>query len=252
MRMLAALVLTAMLLSGPALAAPSEHLVEPTLHIRQGGKEAPRVALTFDACMGRTDRRILSVLIDNGVPATIFVTGRWLKHNKDVLAELQAHPDLFEIEDHGAMHVPAVDRPVHIFGIAAAGSPAAVEQEVRDGAEAIEAAGVAAPRWFRGATARYSKSAIEQIRKLGLQVAGYSVNGDGGSLLGAATTEKRIAAARDGDVVIAHINQPTHAAGEGVAKGILALKAKGFSFVKLSDVPTEGSDGTTIETVAGY
>lgn len=252
MRILAALVLTAMLSSGSALAAPSEHLVEPTLHIGLGGREAPRVALTFDACMGKTDRRILSVLIDNGVPATIFVTGRWLKHNKDVLAELQAHPDLFEIEDHGAMHVPAVDRPVHIFGIAAAGSSAAVEQEVRGGAEAIEAAGVAAPRWFRGATARYSKSAIEQIRKLGLQVAGYSVNGDGGSLLGAATTEKRIAAARDGDVVIAHINQPTHAAGEGVAKGILALKARGFSFVKLSDVPTEGSNGTTVQTVAGY
>ncbi|MFE0013673.1 polysaccharide deacetylase family protein [Mesorhizobium sp. NPDC059054] len=252
MRIFAAFALTATLLTGQALAVPSERLVEPTLHIAPGGKETPRVALTFDACMGKADRRILSVLIDNRVPATIFVTSRWLKHNKDVLAELQTHPDLFEIEDHGARHVPAVDRPTRIFGIAAAGSPAAVDQEVRGGAEAIEVAGVTAPRWFRGATARYSKSAIEQIRKLGLRVAGYSVNGDGGSLLGATTTEKRIAASRDGDVIIAHINQPTHMAGEGVAKGILALKAKGFSFVKLSDVPAEGSDGTTVETVAGY
>lgn len=252
MRILAAVALTAIMLAGPAVAGTSERLVEPALHIAPGGKEMPRVALTFDACMGKTDLRILSVLIDNRVSATIFVTSRWLKHNKDVLAELQAHPDLFEIEDHGAMHVPAVDRPAHVFGIAAAGSPAAVDREVRGGAEAIEMAGVPPPHWFRGATARYSKSAIEQIRKLGLRIAGYSVNGDGGSLLGAAITEKRIAAARDGDVVIAHINQPTHAAGEGVAKGILALKAKGFSFVKLSDVPAEGSDGTTVETVAGY
>lgn len=251
MRLFSSVALAALLLAGAA-AAKDQDLVEPTLRIAPGGKAAPRVALTFDACMGKTDRRILSTLIDNRVPATIFVTGRWLKRNKDVLAEMQAHPDLFEIEDHGAMHVPAVDRPVSIYGIAAAGSPEAVKAEVEGGAAAIKATGAAQPRWFRGATARYSPSAIAQIRQLGLRVAGYSVNGDGGSLLGAATAQKRIAAAHDGDVVIAHINQPTHAAGDGVAKGILDLKAKGFSFVKLSDVPAEGSHGTTAQTVAGY
>lgn len=132
-----------------------------------------------------------------------------------------------------------------IYGIAAAGSPEAVEAEVEGGANAVRAAGGGDPKWFRGSTARYSKSAIAQIRKLGLRVAGYSLNGDGGSLFGAKTAEKRIAAARDGDVVIAHINQPHHAAGEGVAKAIVDLKAKGYAFVRLSDVPSDGSDGTT-------
>ena len=51
----------------------------------------------------------------------------------------------------------------------------------------------------------------------------------------ARTAGRRIAAARDGDVVIAHINQPTHSAGEGVARGVLALKARGVHFVRLSD-----------------
>jgi hypothetical protein len=62
---------------------------------------------------------------------------------------------------------------------------------------------------------------------MGYRIAGYSLNGDGGSLLGAAVTEKRISSAKDGDVVISHINQPTHAAGEGVAKAILDAEGEG-------------------------
>ena len=117
---------------------------------------------------------------------------------------------------------------------------------------ALRAAGGADPRWFRGSTARYSRSAIAEIRKMGLRVAGYSVNGDGGSLPGAAASQRRIAAAMDGDVVIAHINQPSHAAGEGVVKGILDLKAKGFAFVRLSDVETIGSDGTAADSPKSF
>jgi peptidoglycan/xylan/chitin deacetylase (PgdA/CDA1 family) len=91
MRLFSSVALAALLLAGVA-SAKDQDLVEPTLRIAPGGKASPRVALTFDACMGKTDRRILSTLIDNRVPATIFVTSRWLKRNKDVLAEMQAHP----------------------------------------------------------------------------------------------------------------------------------------------------------------
>src|SRR6185436_3519770 len=99
-------------------------------------------------------------------------------------------------------HIPAVDSPVNVYGIKAAGSTDAVTAEVEGGATALEDAGEPAPRWFRGATARYSVSAIALIQKLGFRIAGYSINADGGSLLGAATTERRVAAARDGDIII--------------------------------------------------
>jgi peptidoglycan/xylan/chitin deacetylase (PgdA/CDA1 family) len=245
MRLLCCLLVATTVQVGTAFAGPAD-IVEPTLHIASGGAASPRVALTFDACMGDVDRRILSVLVDNRIPATIFVTSRWLKRNQAAFGEMLSHPDLFEIENHGARHVPAIDRPMKVYGIAAAGSAAAVDAEVEGGARAVHDAGGGNPRWFRGSTARYSRSAIERIRRQGFRIAGYSLNGDGGSLLGSKATQKRIAAARDGDVVIAHINQPRHAAGEGVAKAIVDLKAKGFTFVRLSDVPSHGSDGTTI------
>lgn len=214
----------------PAVAAP---LLEPALHVAQGGAQHPNIALTFDACDGRVDSRILNTLVSNGIPATIFVTAKWLKRNAEAAAVLRAHPELFDVEDHGARHVPAVDKPVRVYGIAAAGSPAAVEQEAQGGAAAIRGAGFAAPKWFRGATAKYTASSMREVQAAGLRVAGYSVNGDSGAVLSAAATQRRFEKAKDGDVIIAHINQPQKAAGAGVVRGLLALKARGVNFVRL-------------------
>lgn len=229
-------------------ALPKVKLVEPRLHLAKGGAGAKsRVALTFDACMGAVDERILSTLVSERIPATVFVTARWLRKNPQTVAVFLANPDLFEIENHGENHIPAIDVAVPVYGIPSAGSPEAVSREVGKGAEAVIAAGFSAPRWFRGATAKYDASSIDEIRKMGYRVAGYSLNGDDGSLLGAGAAEKRIAGAKDGDVVISHINQPTHAAGQGVANAILKLKARGVEFVRLADVETVGDNDTTAQ-----
>lgn len=233
--MLRRLPFAALFLSLSTVAFAGTGLVEPTLKMTPQHDGKVRVAMTLDACMGKTDHRILDTLVKEKIPATIFVTARWLKHNSEALAVLMAHPDLFEIENHGENHVPAVDKPVSIYGIAAAGSEMAVKQEVEGGRQAIVAATGLQPQWFRGATAKYTNSSMAIINRLGMRVAGYSVNGDGGSLLGAAATAKHIASARDGDVIISHINQPTHEAGEGVVKGLLALKARGVVFTRLDD-----------------
>src|SRR4029079_18142322 len=106
-----------------ASAAHAAPLVEPTLRLKAAGGSAGRVALTLDACGGQTDTRILSALVDNRIPATIFVTGIWLKRNAAAVEIMRAHPDLFELENHGGRHIPAVDTPRKIYGIRSAGSP---------------------------------------------------------------------------------------------------------------------------------
>ncbi|MBB4007228.1 peptidoglycan/xylan/chitin deacetylase (PgdA/CDA1 family) [Rhizobium taibaishanense] len=237
-----ALMLTAS--AAPVLAAQTaipqpkvaeQKLIEPKLHIQPAPKGTVQVAVTLDACMGRTDPRILSTLIDENIKATIFVTGRWIRTNPQTVAVLKSRPDLFEVENHGENHIPAVDYPTTVYGIPAAGSPEAVSKEVTGGADAMRAAGFAPPHWYRDATAKYSPSAIAEIKAMGYEVAGFSVNGDSGSLLGAKETEQQFARAKNGDVLIAHINQPTHAAGEGVAAGLKALKARGVVFVHLNE-----------------
>ncbi len=215
-----------------ATPARAAGLVEPSLHVAKGGG-TPCVALTFDACSGNVDHRILDLLLAENITSTIFVTARWLRRNSEALRIMKERPDLFHLENHGLNHVPAVDRPETIYGIAAAGSPEAVSDEVRNGALWMEKYDIAQPHWFRGATARYSASAIAQIEAMGYHIAGYSLNGDQGASASARTAASRIAAARDGDVVLAHINHPERPAGAGVAEGVMALKKKGFSFVQL-------------------
>lgn len=217
------------------LAHAAQRTVEPSLRF-QPEPRAKLVALTFDACSGAFDSRIADVLIGNRIPATIFVTDRWLKRNGPALALLLAHRDLFEIEDHGEHHIPAVTGTVAVFGLKPAGTLKAVDAEVEDGAAAIGKATGEAPRWFRGATARYSPDALKEIEGDGFRIAGFSLNADMGAALPEKTVAKRIAAAKSGDVIIAHINQPRHSAGAGVAEGILALKAEGFHFKRLDEV----------------
>lgn len=219
------------LLSVPAIASP---LLEPTLRFASG--DEPAVVVTLDACDGKTDTRILQTLVDNRIPATIFVTGKWLRRNAAAIAVLKAHPDLFEVENHGLNHIPPVDTQSHVFGLRTAGSVSAIRAEVVGGADAIVAAGFPAPKWFRGATAEYSTSATFEIDSLGYRIAGFSLNADQGASLDAATVAKRISGAKAGQVIIAHINQPGRPAGLGVVRGLLDLKARNMRFLKLSEV----------------
>lgn len=239
MRLASTAVAVGLLVSAPGLAAAGTHpaFVEPQLFITKGGA-TPQVALTLDACSGQTDERILATLVDNHIAATIFVTGRWLRHNAASAAIMKTHKDLFELENHGLNHIPAIDDQPFMFGLKTAGSVPAIRAEIQGGADAMTTAAIAKPVWYRDATARYSDNAISLIHEMGYRVAGYSLNADMGASLMSGQVEKRISAAKDGDVIIAHINQPTRVAGAGVVKGILALKQKGFRFMRLEDVET--------------
>lgn len=213
-------------------------LVDPHMRMApsEGPAAVPTVAVTLDACDGEVDRRILDLLLTERIAATIFVTGIWLRRNREAFKEMLDHPELIEIGDHGARHEAAIDRQMVLWHVVhAAGSPEAIRQEVAEGAVLLEAAGAPRPGWYRSAAALYSPQAIPEILSMNYRIAGYSLNADEGASLGAAATAHRIAAARDGDVLIAHINQPHRPAGAGVVDGLKNLKSKGFRFTTLSD-----------------
>lgn len=211
------------------------HTVEPSLHISKGDFANPQVALTLDLCMGEIDHRIFDVLLSHNIKATLFVTARWLRRNKETVAVIRSHPELFEVANHGANHIPAIDNETTIYGLKTAGSLKAVCDEIKGGEEALVATGFPRSYWYRDAAARYSKNAEQLIADMGYRIGGFSLNADMGASLPANTVRSRIVNAKNGDVIIAHMNQPKRASGQGVADGIMALKARGFTFVKLSD-----------------
>lgn len=216
--------------------AQAQGLVEPALRLTGAGGGARTVAVTLDACPGRFDRRIADVLVARGIPATIFVTATWMRWNPDGLAFLKARPDIFAIENHGAQHLPPVLNDTPIYGIAPAGTMPAIHAEVLDGAAAITQATGMRTSWYRAAAGIYSPQAIPAIEALGFRIAGYSLNSDAGASLPAADVAARIAAARDGDVIEGHINQPHRESGAGIAAGLAALHDTGTRFVRLDQV----------------
>ena len=193
------------------------------------------VALTLDACGGGFDADLAHFLIERRIAATIFATRRWIRRNPDAMTMLKAHPELFDVENHGANHVPAVigaDRSV--YGLAGVADLQQLRREVSGGADAVKAATGIAPRWYRGATGEYDPEALKAIEAMGYRVAGFSVNADSGATLSQKQIVARLKKVRDGDIIIAHLNKPASETGRGLAEGLQLLLDRGFRFVKLN------------------
>lgn len=201
--------------------------------IPQAG-QAPRVALTLDACMGKFDDKLIAFLVQRRIPATIFVTKRWLARNPRGVAIIKSHLDMFDVEDHGENHIPAViGAGKTVYGIPGEPDLAHLRREVLEGARAIKARIGVEPHWYRAATAEYDPEAIEAINKMGYQIAGFSVNADIGATLDAAAIEQRLKRAVDGDVIIAHMNKPSSDTAKGLSAGLQYLLNHGFVFVRV-------------------
>lgn len=233
----------AMPLLGLALSAASLQAREPSptieIHDRlvSTGPSQRQIALTLDACTGRFDRDLIQFLIRNRIPATLFATKTWLDHNPAGVALIKAHLDLFEVEDHGENHIPAViGAGRKVYGIPAQPDVVHLRREVSEGARAIEALTGIAPRWYRGATALYDAQAIGEIGRMGYRIAGFSVNADAGATLRKGAIIERLTHVRPGDVIIAHMNKPASDSAEGLAVGLKALLAQGFVFVRLDQI----------------
>jgi peptidoglycan/xylan/chitin deacetylase (PgdA/CDA1 family) len=227
--------LSLLLLSCDAAAATDVQPVElhQVLSLPAGAQDKV-VALTLDACGGGFDTELANFLIEHRVQATIFATRRWIRRNPDGLALLKAHADLFEIEDHGANHLPAIigtDRSV--YGLAGVADLEQLKREVSGGAEAVKVATGTAPHWYRGATGEYDPQALKAIEAMGYKVAGFSVNADSGATLEKKQIVARLRKVRSGDIIIAHLNKPASDTGKGLAEGLRRLLDQGFRFVKL-------------------
>ncbi|MDB5805263.1 MAG: polysaccharide deacetylase [Betaproteobacteria bacterium] len=237
--------------AGPLIALGTEHellhaITPIEVHQRlvlpaDAGKT---VALTLDACGGAFDADLINFLIHARIPASIFATRKWLDRNPEAMALLRAHADQFEIEDHGANHVPAViGIGRKVYGIAGDATLEALQSEVRDGAAAITAATGRAPRWYRDATAIYDRAALKAIAEMGYQVAGFSVNGDAGATLKRGAIIERMKTVKAGDIIIAHMNKPNGDTAEGLSVGLAELQKQGFRFVTLGNMQVKQING---------
>jgi peptidoglycan/xylan/chitin deacetylase (PgdA/CDA1 family) len=217
---------------------------EPTTEIHQRivsttitGEKSNRVALTLDACSGAYDDDLVQFLIRNKIPATLFITKKWIDSNPKGAQVLKNNLALFQLEDHGENHIPAViGKGRKVYGIAGEPDLLHLRREVLEGARAIYNLSGTHAHWYRGATAIYDRQAALEIEKLGFKIAGFSVNADAGGTLSQNKINENMRHVKGGDVILAHMNKPKGYTAESFSITLLELLKRGLVFVKLDQV----------------
>jgi peptidoglycan/xylan/chitin deacetylase (PgdA/CDA1 family) len=194
------------------------------------------IAVTIDFCGGTNgsdvDQRLLSVLRERRVPATLFLNSRWIAANPAASRQLAAEP-LFELANHGTTHRPLSTTGKSAYGIPGTQDTGQVYDEVMANDATLSQLTGTRPRFFRSGTAFLDDVAVQIIGALGVTPVGFSINADGGATYPAGTVAREAAKARPGDIIICHGNHPRGGTAEGMAQALDAVATRGTRFIHL-------------------
>ncbi len=203
------------------------------------------IALTFDACGGLHgdgyDRELIQFLEENAVPATLFISGKWIDANRETFDEL-ATKALFGIENHGLNHRPCSVDGESAYGIKGTLDVSDAFDEIEANERKIEALTGRRPKYYRSSTAFTDEACTRIAGALGVQVVSFDVL-SGDAVPNVATSvlvENIVSGTRPGSIIIMHMNHPEWNGYEALVRVIPQLREKGYSFVKLEDYPLKG------------
>ncbi len=200
----------------------------PTLAvITHGSRNAPQIALTFDACPAvGFDTGIIHVLTETQTPATFFLSGRWAQTHVSATAYLASIP-YFEIGEHSWSHP-------HFNVI----SIRRLDDEISRTQSLLAKIAGRAPTLFRFPYGAYSARAVQEVYRLGLTPIQWDVvSGDPTKSMTAKLIGRRVLSqTQDGSIIIMHVNGRGWHSAEALPTIIAELKARGFQFVTVSDL----------------
>jgi peptidoglycan/xylan/chitin deacetylase (PgdA/CDA1 family) len=198
--------------------------------IRHVDTREPAVAITFDACATRThgygfDRAIYDILKRERVPATIFVSGRWIDFHPAEMAELAADP-LVQFGDHSWDH-PHMNRL----------PPPRMGQQLDQTEAALSRYGKRSVA-FRPPFGDWNPRLIEIARSRQLPTVTWDVvSGDPSARTTAAGMIRNVTrGARPGSIIIFHINGRGRKTAQALPTILRELRGRGLRFVSLGDL----------------
>lgn len=211
-----------------------------------GHKEPPTVALTFDADMTaeqgaraaageRFDNpELIAALRQLKVPATVFMTGRWVEEYPIQARSIGRDP-LFEVANHSYSH--------HAFTANCHGLPTMAPEGMRADLErayrVFHEAGVRDPMpYFRFPGGCYDSRALRNLSASGVTAVQWDVvSGDAFATDAEDVVREVLDGVRPGSVVVMHCTRSAAPVTEkAVRKIVPVLRARGYRFVKVSDL----------------
>jgi peptidoglycan-N-acetylglucosamine deacetylase len=228
-------VLCTSFLTGPLFAfdAPAP---DPLI-IEHGPRTSKEIALTFDACpTGKPDEydeKVIEVLLREKVPATLFLSGRWVEKNAGRAKFLASQPQ-FEIAAHSYYHPHMTEK-----------DDQRDLRELRNTQAMIKKVTGRTPRYFRPPYGEVDERVAKLASQCSLSTIQYDIaSGDPDPGLSA----ERIARvllhdARGGSIIVFHMNENGVHTAEALPLVIEGLRNKGYALVTVGEL-LQGKQGT--------
>jgi peptidoglycan/xylan/chitin deacetylase (PgdA/CDA1 family) len=198
------------------------------------------IAFTFDACGGEKgngyDEELINFLKTEKVPATLFISGRWIDAHFSTFLNL-SKDTLFEIENHGLNHRPCSIDGESEYGIHGTANVAEAFDEIEANARKIETLTGRRPHFYRSATAFIDEACARLAHELGIIAVSFQVlSGDAVPNTSISTIEENVMKnIRPGAIVIMHMNHPDWNTCEAMQKIVPELRKMGYHFVRLNN-----------------
>jgi peptidoglycan-N-acetylglucosamine deacetylase len=203
---------------------------QDTLALFHGSRQDKTIALTFDACpsfvKGGYDTLVIQALVDSMVPATLFLSGRWIYRHRAVAKHLASFPQL-ELANHSYSHPH--------FPLISADS---IRNELQRTETLLHQIAGKSPKLYRPPFGETDPRVEHTIDSLGFTSIMYDVaSGDPDSTFSANRLLRGIIrSARNGSIIVMHMNGKGWHTAEVLPHVIGELRKKDYRFVKVSEM----------------
>lgn len=212
-------------LVSPAIAGSPIDLV-----VEHGPRSSPKVAVTFDLCPtlleDEYDQELIDILIRENVPATLFMSGRWVEKHKEKARFLGSQP-LFEIANHSYYHPHLLEKPDD-----------GIRRELERTQAIIKKVTGKTPRYFRPPFGEVDERLAKLAAESGLVTIQYDLaSGDPDPGLQGKTIIRRVLkAAKGGSIIVFHANLKGVHTAEIMPDIIAGLRKHGFELVTVGNM----------------
>jgi peptidoglycan/xylan/chitin deacetylase (PgdA/CDA1 family) len=220
-------ILALVLLAAPITisAASSEKLI-----IEHGPRNVPKIALTFDACpTGRAeeyDEKVIDILTKEKVPATLFMSGRWVEKNPDKAKLLATQPQ-FEIAAHSYYHPHLTEK-----------TDDRILREFKHTQAIIKKTTGVTPKYYRPPFGEVDERVATLAAKAGLVTIQYDIaSGDPDAKLSVKRLVRGVLqSAKNGSIVVFHMNRNGVHTADALLEIVSELRKKGFVLVTVGEL----------------
>ena len=195
-----------------------------------GPRNSSEIALTFDACptsrSDEYDEKVIDVLLAEKVPATLFMSGRWVERNPERTKFLASQPQ-FEIAAHSYYHPHMVEK-----------DDERVLRELKRTQALIKKVTGKTPRYFRPPFGEVDDRVAKLAAETGLVTVQYDISsGDADPNLSPQRIARSVLReASGGSIIVFHMNRNGMHTAEVLPVIISGLRQKGFTLVTVGEL----------------